>query len=310
MVTSPPDHPATGKCSKVQMDFIRKIKTQIKNSSQASIPYLFEPPPILETGQKPKAEPYYIKPLLVFVPHLQCPAIFKRLKCSFDCCSEVGSLKAKEWQSNPTARYVHDILGSFYFMTYLYTCEKCSHDKQSFQKLYRDMPNVLKSRFNIQISARSAYSDQFISYICTSAASTSTLHDTVKSIGSIRATRYFEKRWQYESAVASYKSNPPVGVNNTDCTGFSSIDNPEGYNEMLHIDFQTVVDIFCDFVEQQKPIIQQIQKNILVPFCVSMDTTKRIRKKTTTFTPGRQLRHIRSVENGMSFILGCKYTHE
>ncbi len=60
MVTSPPDHPATGKCSKVQMDFIRKVKTQIKNSSQASIPYLFEPPPIIETGQKPKAEPYYI----------------------------------------------------------------------------------------------------------------------------------------------------------------------------------------------------------------------------------------------------------
>jgi hypothetical protein len=71
------------------------------------------------------------------------------------------------------------------------------------------------------------------------------LYDIVKSIGSIRATIYFKKQWQYESAsVAEFQCNPPVGMANTKCAGFSSIDNFEGYNEILHIDYQTVVDIF------------------------------------------------------------------
>jgi hypothetical protein len=87
-------------------------------------------------------------------------------------------------------------------------------------------------------------------------------------------------------------AQPPIGVVDTKCAGFSSIDNSEGYNEMLHIDYQTVVDIFCDFVQKQKPLIDSIQENILVPFCVSMDTTKRIRKKTTLFTPGKKSRVI------------------
>ncbi len=251
-----------------------------------------------------------MKPILVFVPHLQCPAVFQHLKCCIDSCRATGQLKPKEWQSNPSARYVHDISGGIYFISYLYRCDACSADKQSFQKLYRDLPNMLKSRFNIQISSWSAYTNQFISHICTSAASTSTLHDAVKSIGSIRATRYFEKCWQYESAVSEFQLHPPIGVKDTKCDGFSTIDNHEGYNEMFHIDFQTVVDIFCDYVESQKDVINSIQNNIPIPFCVSMDVTKRIRKKTTSLLRGSPSRHIHSNENGTNFILGCKFTME
>lgn len=222
-------------------------------------------------------------------------------------CGKTG-LKPKEWQSNPSARYVHDVTGGIYFMSYLYQCGTCSLDKQGFEKLYRDLPESLKSQFNIQLSPRSAYTDQFISFVCTSVSSTSTLMDTVKTLGNIRCTRYLERRWQYESARDFFEKHPPIGVTDTVCEGFSSIDNPEGYNEILHLDFQTLVDIFCDYVAQQKPVIESIQDNMPVPFCVSMDTTKKIRKRTTTFKPGHRSSHVRSVENGMNFILGCDGT--
>jgi hypothetical protein len=136
------------------------------------------------------------------------------------------------------------------YFIYLYQCGSCSLDKQSFEKLYRDLPNVLKSHFNIQLSKRSAFTVEFISFICTSASSTSTLMDTVKTLGSIRCSKYLEKWWQYESARDFFQKHTPIGAIDTKCEGFSSIDNPEGYNDILHIDFQTVVDMFCDFVEQ------------------------------------------------------------
>ncbi len=132
--------------------------------------------------------------------------------------------------------------------------------------------------------------------------------DTVKTLGNIRCNKYLEKRWQYESAVDFFKNHPPIGVIDTDCPGFSSLDNLEGYNEILHLDFQTVVDIFCVYVEQQKPVIDSIQENLPIPFCVSMDVTKKIRKRTTTFAAGYRSAHVRSVENGMNFIIGCDGT--
>jgi hypothetical protein len=104
-----------------------------------------------------------------------------------------------------------------------------------------------------------------------------------------------------------FQKHPPTNVTNTACKGFSNIDNPEGYNKILHIDFQTVGDIFCDFVEQQKPVIDSIQENIHIPFCVSIDT-KKIRERTTNFDRGSHLSHVRSLENGMNFILGCDGT--
>lgn len=135
--SNPPDHPALGKVSKVQMGFIKKVKSLIKKASPGTVPFRFEPPPILNLGQRPNVELYYIKPVMVFAPHLQCPAVFNNVKCSLNYCGKYGTLKAKEWQSNPTARYVHDITGGFYFMSYLYQCAICSSDKQSFQALYK-----------------------------------------------------------------------------------------------------------------------------------------------------------------------------
>jgi hypothetical protein len=305
---NPPDHPTLGRCSKIQMEFVKQIKASLKSmNSQTSQAFLYNPPIILETGLKPDIKKYYIKPVLVFAPHLQCPAIFQEIKCTMSGCGKAG-LKPKEWQSNPTTRYVHDVTGGLYFMSYLYQCGSCSLDKQGFEKLYKDLPTCLKSHFNVQLSKRTAFTDQFISFICTSASSTSTLMDTVKMLGSIRCTKYMEKRWQYESARDFFQKHPPITVTDTACEGFSTIDNPEGYNEILHIDFQTVVDIFCDFVEQQKPVINSIQENMHIPFCVSMDTTKKIRKRTTNFERGRRSSHVRSLENGMNFILGCDGT--
>ena len=195
---SPPDHPTLGRCSKIQMEFIRQIKSWLKNS-QTSQTFIYNPPAIVETGLKPDIKKYYIKSVLVFAPHLQCPGIFRQLKCTMNGCGKVG-LRPKEWQSNPTARYVHDVTEGLYFMSFLYQCGTCSLDKQGFEKLYKDLPTCLKSHFNVQLSKKSAYTDQFISFICTSASSTSTIMDTVKTLGSIRCSRYLEMRWKYESA--------------------------------------------------------------------------------------------------------------
>jgi hypothetical protein len=63
------------------MDFIRQIKSSLKNS-QTSQAFIYNPPEIVETGLKPDLKKYYIKPVLVFAPHLQCPAIFAHLKCT------------------------------------------------------------------------------------------------------------------------------------------------------------------------------------------------------------------------------------
>lgn len=302
----PPDHPSLGKINKIQMDFIKLIKLKFKKPEK-HVPFLFPPPDVVVNGLKPDVTSFYIKPVLVFAPHVQCPGIFNHMRCSMDGCG-MTSLKPKEWVSNPAARYVHDLSGGIYFMTYYYKCSSCSYDKQGYEKLYRDLPDALKSQFNVQLSSRSAYTDQFISYICTSASSTSTLMDTVKSLGNIRCTRYLEKRWQYEAAVDFFQKHPPIGVTDVECVGFSSMDNADGYNEILHLDYQTVVDIFCDYVKGQEMVIKSIQDNMAVPFCVSMDTTKKIRKRTTVYTPGYRSSHVRAVENGMNFILGCDGT--
>jgi uncharacterized membrane protein YukC len=83
------------------MEFIKQIKALLKNiNSQTSQVFLYNPPVILETDLKPDIKKYCIK-LVVFAPHLQCPAIFQQLKCTMIGCCKAG-LKPKEWQSNPT----------------------------------------------------------------------------------------------------------------------------------------------------------------------------------------------------------------
>lgn len=63
------------------------------------------------------------------------------------------------------------------------------------------------------------------------------------------------------------------------------------------------MNIFCDYVTQQKPVIDAIQENIPFPFCVSMDTKKN--KRTSTYSPSPRSAHLRSAENGLNSILHC-----
>jgi hypothetical protein len=71
---------------------------------------------------------------------------------------------------------------------------------------------------------------------------------------------------------------------------------------------KVVVDIFCDYITQQKLVIQSIQNNMPITFCISMDTTKWIQKRTTKFVMGGGASHVRSLENGMHCIMGCNGT--
>jgi hypothetical protein len=53
-----PDHSTLGKCSKIQMAFIKSVKAKMKTLSKGAIPFIFEAPAIMEVGHKTKVEHY------------------------------------------------------------------------------------------------------------------------------------------------------------------------------------------------------------------------------------------------------------
>ena len=192
----------TGKISKCQEIYIKQLKeSHLKNHADIRVLYPADSP-YTDGVSQPKVNDYYRKPCMVFAPHIQFPEVFAKLKC-VEC--KKCSLKPKEWASKPSARYIHDIDGSMYFLSYLYSCT-CSTKKMYYQDLSDQLPDFMKLSYPFRLTTKSGYTDRLISFMVTSVTSRQTIEEFVNVLGNLRIERYLYLRALYCSAVQYYNS--------------------------------------------------------------------------------------------------------
>jgi hypothetical protein len=91
-----------------QLKYISKIKNKISKKYSTVIEHF----PCGDTsfGKMPCVEDFYLKPVIVWAPHLMLHDTDKLLLCP-DCD---GSVKSKGWQTNPIARLISGLNTSEY----------------------------------------------------------------------------------------------------------------------------------------------------------------------------------------------------
>ena len=127
-------------------------------------------------------------------------------------------------------------------------------------------------------------------------------------IATMRTNHYLEKRVTYTSARDTYNKLISSSVVREEpvTDSFSNFDDENGYNECEQQDYDTIVDVFKNYVKQHSPYFQACMDNMPVPFSISCDTTYRIRKKTKVkISDSRNYEGVKS--NGASFIMGGSY---
>ena len=119
-------------------------------------------PPIYQKGRR-DIKIFYLKPAVVFIPHLQFVA--EKLICQK--CK--NSLIKLGWASNPSARYIHDLDSGIYFVQYLYRCkiQTCEQKSMYFHDLISSLSPLVKYSYPLTVTALSGMTDKYLLYLTT-----------------------------------------------------------------------------------------------------------------------------------------------
>jgi hypothetical protein len=176
------------------------------------------------------------------------------------------------------------------------------------EELMSLLPQYCQSQLPFVLSHKSGISKDLLRYISTDALSGKSLEEVGKLIGVFRTSAYLDKRVTYSSAVKEYTillKKKSVLVNTVEeviLPTFSQFDDPNGYNEVQQLDNSSIRDIFVEFVKEKKEFLDKLMTNASVPFCISIDSTFRIRKHTTSYN--HELRkHLPADKNAYSLIM-------
>lgn len=268
-------------------------------------------PLIFHMEAKPNLGDFYLKPVVMFVPHLNYPD----MPLSCPACN--NPLSHKGWASHPIGRYIHDISCGLYLVQFQYECRNlnCEAKVIPLIDLLESLPAFVRAQFPIVLTHSSGMTKDYLLYLTSDATTGKSLMEIGTLIATMRFNRYLERRVAYTSARDMYNNlfNRQTVIQTTTTLSqisspiitdsFSDFDDKSGYNESQQQDYDTIVDVFIKYVKHHSDYFQTCMDNMPVPFCLSIDTTYRIRKKTLTRqADSRNFEKVKS--NGASFIMG------
>jgi hypothetical protein len=288
----------------------------------------------------PNVNWYYCKPVFVFAPHLTWPKLKLCCpECDQATISPKGwqsNPRGRYVHDIESSFY----LVQYVYQCKNKECIKNIESKAEYARILGNellpkLPEWVKAHWPIGVmNDRIAFSASFMTYLTTAITTGSLLFNNnyyhtnfhyfnvvgasiegaIKMSGTLRATRYLKKRFMYSSAKFAYEESSKAGQHMVssigvdvlpeirELPGFSTIDYEHGYNELLHVPFQTATETFVQYIEDRHLLIRKINEHIPISHAVSIDTTFNIRKRTkskrsNTLQPSK--------ENGMSFCLDC-----
>ena len=126
--------------NQIQIDFIKEIQKDINYSqSAASIPFI-KYPKDYTFGERPVVTKFFLKPVVIMVPHKQFPGICMNcLQCN-DTYKPVG------WPTNHVARYMHGLNYGSYILQYRYSCQCGSADSNT---VIQNLPSICRQVISV-----------------------------------------------------------------------------------------------------------------------------------------------------------------
>jgi hypothetical protein len=232
----------------IQLNFIKNIKEKYTRKLTTDI---ISYPQNTHDQKKPNRELFYIKPLIICVPHLQFPNLTLPT-CDSKNKNEIicnGIMKPYGW-TDP--RYIHDIDGGVSFIQFRYKCCKCNKTKCAMDMNFGY--DVL-SYYPVILTSKSGVTTQFMNTISTLATTGISFEAIGKAFGTYRITKYFQKRAQYECAVDIYRKKMPTNILTSTVLAstnvfldFGAFDNPLLFNELMQPCDDFIIELFTKYM--------------------------------------------------------------
>ena len=111
----------------------------------------------------------------------------------------------------------------------------------------------------------------YLLYITSDAITGKSMFEIGTLIATMRTNHYLEKRVTYTSARDTYNKLISSSVVREEpvTDSFSNFDDENGYNECEQQDYDTIVDVFKNYVKQHSPYFQACMDNMPVPFSIN-----------------------------------------
>ena len=263
--------------SDIQNEFVNRIKMIFKDNKESKKLQVIYKPECNNIGDininRPNMDLYYLKPVIVVVPHRQYPSIVSL------CPTCNTAYKPHGWNNNPAARYVHGLKSSSYLLQYRYKCQ-CDVTVDGMTVL-DTMPSIFRNAVPISVvtDGKSAVDTELMIYLTSEATSAKSLHETAASIGTYRCTFYMEQRLACCELIDFYLKSINSTVN--DFPTFSHFDDHNGFNEVEQPSDDLITTLFMNYVNDRSELIKGYMERIPIPYGISMDHTYNCMKRTT-----------------------------
>jgi hypothetical protein len=225
----------------IQKRWIKEIKASVERSS-SPVPLIHRPPQQV-IGTLPRLDSFYCKPVIVCVPHKNCPNV--KIRC--DSCS-TGFFKSAGWGTND--RYLHGLNEGYYLLQFRYKCDN-SHCHRSdclsaeLLKLSTCPDSLRLSLAPFYLSGRGGFTEDVKRLIINDALSPKSFEDIQLTIKSFRMSEYLKKVAIYHSAADQYRQNGLFHPSAPEqFPAFSAIDDVDGYNEAIFPSTEYIIEIF------------------------------------------------------------------
>ena len=158
--------------NQIQIDFIKEIQKDINHSqSAASIPFI-KYPKDYTFRERPVVTKFFLKPVVIMVPHKQFPGI------SMNCLQCNDTYKPVGWPTNPVARYMHGLNYGSYILQYRYSCQCGSVDSTVIQNLL----SICRHLYPVETFTKKSAVDKDLMVYITSDATTGNISLILKTI--------------------------------------------------------------------------------------------------------------------------------
>jgi hypothetical protein len=266
----------------IQDKFIKRLVKdyQLAGKNRQTFPVDHYPPPF--TGGKPDLETFLQKPVRFFCPHRNVTGFsLQHLHCT-KCGSD--GMKEKCLTSNPCGRAVHDLKFTRYLVQCRYQCLNCSETYLA-SDLFEQYPMYIQSMLGVQLYEKTAITLDVLNYITCDATTGKSFSEVGGLIGAFRVTEYLKRKSEFLSAADffyEFEQNRLAGQLNlglvpaegTDDAPppplpyvvpvFPAMDDPNGYNEVVTMLDETIVNVFIAYVNTLKPLLQTMMASSVV----------------------------------------------
>lgn len=273
------------KLSAAQLNFIEQIKKEINAlvHNGEKPPVWFYPPNVLAKGKVPLPQPYWVKPVVVWIPHYQFPDAILRCPCGSESPCD-GIVRPKGYPSD--FRYVHDMNSGVYLLQYQYVCKQSSCGKKT-NSTGLQLPGNLNNLCPVILTHKSAVTRDVLTFITSAATTGMSFSEMGKHMGTTRLTKYLDCFTDYNVRLQYYRdtlSGPNKLTSSTSLTPyaeFGAFDDKTGFNEIARPSDQFLEKLFIEYVKQHDEFIVNVESQRESHPVISIDHTNNVSKRSS-----------------------------